>query len=74
MAEQKQEHKLEHTYSSYVRIHDDMPEAMNNTEKIVYGNINLVKWKCKCIVNVIFVINSSKTLKVILANEKIRKT
>ena len=37
MAEQKQDDRLEHTYSSYVRITgcspEDQPEAMNDREK-----------------------------------------
>ena len=35
MAKQKQDDQLEYTYSSYVRIRDvDLPEAMNDREKI----------------------------------------
>ena len=33
MAEQKQVDQQEHTYSSYVKIREDMPEAMNDREK-----------------------------------------
>ena len=32
MAKQKQDDQLEHTYSSYVRIPEDLPKAMNDRE------------------------------------------
>ena len=33
MAEQKQDDQLEHTYSTYVRIREDLPEEVNDREK-----------------------------------------